>query len=113
MKFYALALCASLIAIPAMAQSKQFFPIENMSVVPSESPTASYIEGKLKNESGKNIDSISLTFNLYDEQGNVVGNAIASAATLAPGDTWAFKALAAAKFSTFKQSGITTVPKVD
>ncbi|MDD1715757.1 MAG: FxLYD domain-containing protein [Methanolinea sp.] len=49
-----------------------------------------YIAGRIKNEGSSRIDHITLTVNLYNSNGNLLGNAVASAHFLGPGKVWRF-----------------------
>ncbi len=51
-----------------------------------------YVEGFLVNNLDKNIDSISLEYNLYDIYNNLVGTAFAQISNVDPHGTWKFKA---------------------
>lgn len=51
------------------------------------------IEGSVKNTSSKLMDYVSITFTLYDSNGNVVGTAIANQAGLGAGETWVYSAI--------------------
>jgi hypothetical protein len=50
------------------------------------------IVGIATNQSGGAISNAFIKFNLLDAQGNLVGNTIAMASNLAPGQVWHFKA---------------------
>lgn len=65
------------------------------------------ITGMATNLTDKAIKTAFIKFNLYDEQGNLVGNAITMAQGLEPRGTWKFKANATTRFATFKVSEIT------
>lgn len=49
-----------------------------------------YITGRIKNEGNSRIDHITLTVNLYNSNGNLLGNAVSSAHFLGPGKVWRF-----------------------
>ena len=51
-----------------------------------------YIEGRVINQSDNTYSSVFIRFNLYDEENNLVGNAIDSIDNLGPHETWKFKA---------------------
>jgi len=51
-----------------------------------------YIVGSFKNISSVELDYISVSFRLYDKDGNQVGNAIDGVDDLLPGKTWNYKA---------------------
>lgn len=50
----------------------------------------SYIRGEIKNLDDKMIDVVVVTFNLFDANGNQIGNAYASIDYLAPETVWKF-----------------------
>ena len=52
-----------------------------------------YIEGTVKNNSGKEAGYIQVSFNLFDKDGNQVGTAIDNTTNLAKDGTWKFKAI--------------------
>ncbi len=53
----------------------------------------SYIGGKIKNNVTDNAGYISVTYSLYDVNGNIIGICNASTGSLGGGETWIFKAL--------------------
>jgi hypothetical protein len=54
------------------------------------SKSTSVIKGEIKNLDEKTIDLIVITFNLYNADGDQIGNAYASIDYLAPKSTWKF-----------------------
>lgn len=67
-----------------------------------------YIVGTLKNESGKKTKYIQIVFNLYDEDGNVIGSAMDNINNIDPDGTWRFKAMILDDdFASFELSEIT------
>lgn len=52
-----------------------------------------YIEGIIKNNSGKKYKNPEITFNLYDSDGNQIGTAIANSSTFDGYGKWKFKAI--------------------
>jgi len=66
----------------------------NLSIVKTEierySKSKAVIKGELKNLDDKTIDLIVITFNLYNADGDQIGNAYASVDYLAPKSTWKF-----------------------
>jgi len=54
---------------------------------------AIYIEGIIKNNSGKELSYAQVTYNLFDKSGNQVGTAISNINNLAKDGTWKFKAM--------------------
>ena len=51
------------------------------------------ISGHVRNESGRDIDYISITFNAFDEEGNNIGTCLDNNLNLRDGQRWAFSAL--------------------
>jgi hypothetical protein len=71
------------------------------------------ITGTATNRSGCTLSHAFVRFNLYDNQGTVVGNALDHASDLAPSDRWAFTAqtaLTGTKFATVKLTGVQVFP---
>lgn len=60
------------------------------------------IVGSAVNVSAKSLTTVLVTFNLYDQQENLVGNAYATVNGLEPGRQWRFEAPAAPGFASFK-----------
>lgn len=52
-----------------------------------------YFEGIVKNNTNKEMSYASITFNLYDKDGNLLGTAIDNINNLKAGGTWKFKAM--------------------
>ena len=63
------------------------------------------ITGVVKNISNKTY-SATITFTLYDGQGNQLGTADASIQDLKPGSTWKFQAISNSNTATFNLKGI-------
>lgn len=87
------ALCAFLIAT-AHAQAdanQQALVISDMHSMQDENGIPAIV-GLATNSSGAPIGKAFIKFNLYDAQGNLVGNTIATASNIAPGQAWRFKA---------------------
>lgn len=49
-----------------------------------------YLTGKIRNEENFRINHITLNFNLFNSNGNLIGNAYASVNSLDPGKVWMF-----------------------
>ncbi|MCU0631886.1 MAG: FxLYD domain-containing protein [Methanolinea sp.] len=49
-----------------------------------------FISGKIKNDENFRINHITVNFNLYNPNGNLIGNAHASVNSLGPGKVWKF-----------------------
>lgn len=50
------------------------------------------ITGTFTNNSDEDLSTVSITYNLYDAEGTMIGNAYASASNLSAGTSWAFEA---------------------
>ena len=59
----------------------------------SKDQFAEYIEGTLKNNSGKEASYVQISFNLFDKDGNQIGTAFDNINNLAKDGTWKFKAI--------------------
>jgi hypothetical protein len=57
---------------------------------------AAYLVGTARNDSSRTMDYLQIKFDLLDAQNNKVGTAEDSIASLAPGETWKFRAMAMA-----------------
>jgi len=65
------------------------------------------IKGIATNNTGKQVKNVFIRFNLYDANGIVVGNTIAYASDLSPGDRWQLRAPSAIRsFTSFKITNI-------
>jgi len=62
-------------------------------VTSSKDSFAIHIEGIIKNNSGKELNYVQVTYNLFDKDGNQLGTAIANVNNLAKDGTWKFKAM--------------------
>lgn len=56
-----------------------------------ESEFASYIRGKVLNDSGYLMEYVSIKINLYDQSGNLVDTTLANVMNLGSGETWSFE----------------------
>jgi len=63
------------------------------------------IVGRIRNNTGRQYDSVWASFSLYDEAGEQVGRALASVYNLEPGKVWKFKA-SGERAATFKLAEI-------
>ena len=70
----------------------------------------STIMGTATNTAGRPITDAFLTFNLYDQSGTVVGNAMAHVQNLAVGDHWQFEAKTPLPFARVQVSQIQVFP---
>lgn len=84
--------------------------ISNVHIVHDSNTGFSSITGMATNRSGRTLSNAFVKFNLFDNQGNVVGNALAVASDLAPTDKWAFEAVAPTKFATVKLTKVEVFP---
>jgi hypothetical protein len=68
------------------------------------------ISGKIKNIGSQRIDYIVVTFDLYNRNGEVIGNSYARLDYLLPGKVWKFQSdpITVAGFSSFEIAGIFT-----
>lgn len=76
----------------------------------SKDQYSEYIEGTLKNNSGKEASYVQVSFNLFDAEGNQIGTALANTNNLAKDGTWKFKALGTAqpdKVASYKLAEVT------
>jgi RNA polymerase subunit RPABC4/transcription elongation factor Spt4 len=71
---------------------------------------ATYIKGVIKNNSGKDVSYVQITYNLFDKDGNQIGTALDNINNLAKDGTWKFKAIGLdvdGEIDTFKLGEIT------
>ena len=71
---------------------------------------ATYIKGVIKNNSGKDISYVQITYNLFDKDGNQIGTSLDNINNLAKDGTWKFKAIGLdidGEIDTFKLGEIT------
>ncbi|HOT03524.1 MAG TPA: FxLYD domain-containing protein [Methanolinea sp.] len=68
------------------------------------------IIGKIKNDESYRIDHITVNFNLYNSNGNLLGNTYASVNSLGPGKVWRFSTqpFAYRDYQYYEMSGIFT-----
>ena len=59
--------------------------------VETDSSGRFYLTGRIKNDSQYTAEYIEVTFNLYNANGALIGNAVASAYFLPAGKTWVFR----------------------
>ena len=74
-------------------------------------PMAPYgaLIGTAVNTSDKQITLATITFNLFDADNNVIGNTVAQAQQIAPGQRWMYKALAPMQFDHAKISNVSVL----
>ncbi|WP_124633951.1 FxLYD domain-containing protein [Burkholderia cenocepacia] len=107
MKRICVCLTSMIITAAAIAQPSQMVRITNTAVIPGIAPQISYVIGTAENVTNKTISAVSVTFNLYDRNNTLVGNASDVANNLPAGGAWKFKAIATTPFDHFTLSGIT------
>jgi len=86
-----LAIGTILFSLAGLCTETTDMPVSNLQVITGES-SLPVITGMVTNQTGKRVKTAFIHFNLYDDQGAVVGNAIAYASDLSPGDRWKFQA---------------------
>lgn len=64
------------------------------------------VMGIAHNNTGATLSAVFVTFNLYDEAGNVVGNATAAGQNIGPGENLRFSAPTLVPFSTVKVTDV-------
>lgn len=100
MKKWMTAAALALSAMAAMAQSNESLQIRSLEVL-SGSPTSSFA-GEARNVAGRVIKEAVIQFNLYDAQGNLVGNAETHARNIEPDGVWKFQSSPNVPFTTVK-----------
>lgn len=75
--------------------------------VQTEQGRLTKITGSIVNRSGKDLRYASVKYNLYDESGALVGNAIDTVTGLEDGATWKFEATAFKEFSKYRVDRLT------
>jgi len=91
---------AAATAMTASAQSNESLEIRSLEVV-SGAPISSFT-GEARNVAGRVIKEAVISFNLYDGQGNLVGNSEVRAQNLEPDSIWKFQGTSKVQFSTVK-----------
>ena len=69
---------------------------------------AYYIEGKAKNKTDKKFSYVQVKFNVYDEDGNVLGSCLDNQNNVMGNETWKFKAICSGEakdVKSFKYTG--------
>jgi len=69
-----------------------------------------YIVGSFKNISSVELDHVSVSFRLYDEDGNQIGNTVVWVDDLLPGKTWKYKTYISNEVSYFELAEINVYP---
>ncbi|WP_321842299.1 FxLYD domain-containing protein [Paraburkholderia bannensis] len=86
----ALASMASLASISALAQGA--LQLSDLRGVVDPGGVTGYISGIATNTSGARIDNATITINLLNAQGEILGTTSVSGAGIAPGQHWRFRA---------------------
>jgi hypothetical protein len=90
----------ALTTMAALSQSNESLEIRSLEVV-AGNPTSSFA-GEARNVAGRVIKGAVIQFNLYDAQGNLVGNAEVQARNIEPDAVWKFQASPKVPFTTVK-----------
>ncbi|ALR03211.1 FxLYD domain-containing protein [Xylella fastidiosa] len=90
----------------ASAQQNELVRVENLSTVESTTPQVPDITGNVINIANKKLRHVTVEFNLYDEQNNLVGNAIDVVTNLEPNGKWKFKATTTTPYQRFKLTNV-------
>jgi len=69
-----------------------------------------YIVGSFKNISSVELDHVSVSFRLYDEDGNQIGNTVVWVDDLLPGKTWKYETYISNEVSYFELAEINVYP---
>jgi len=69
-----------------------------------------YIVGSFKNISSVELDHVSVSFRLYDEDGNQIGNTVVWVDDLLPGKTWKYETHISNEVSYFELAEINVYP---
>lgn len=83
----------------ATAHGDELVSVRQFQAVADDVPPIGYLTGVATNVSDKPLKAVFLNFNLYDDNQVLVGNAIASAQNLSPGQDWRFRAPTAVLFA--------------
>ena len=97
MKLFKTVLCAIALATVSLGAAAQRLPADALRVDESHLDAGAglgfgVILGTATNTTAEPIGNVLVKINLLDAQGNLVGNTLANANNLAPGQTWHFKA---------------------
>lgn len=90
----------ALTTMAAISQSNESLQIRSLDVIQG-APTSSFT-GEARNVAGRVIKEAVIQFNLYDAQGNLVGNAETRASNIEPDAVWKFQAAPKVPFATVK-----------
>ncbi|AET95281.1 hypothetical protein BSFA1_80220 (plasmid) [Burkholderia sp. SFA1] len=98
----------AVLSAPAFAAESALDVTDDLRVVAGQSPYGS-LTGTATNTSDKVIARATIQFNLYDENNNLVGNAIAQASQVAPGERWIYTAPVPVPFHHAQVSKVTAM----
>lgn len=90
------------VAFAAQAQSTEQLAFSDLQTRAAGPNGGTAIVGVAVNTTAKTLTTVFVTFNLYDAQNSLVGNAFATVNGLEPGVQWRFEAPAPAAFTTYK-----------
>jgi hypothetical protein len=99
-------LAAILAAAATAAYADDALQITDMRGLVEPGGVTGYITGIATNTSGKRIDSATVTIQLLDANGAIIGTTSASTAAIAPGQQWKFRAPTT---MTYERSVVATV----
>ena len=91
-------------AIPDLAKTE--LKVEDVNGT-TDSSGFGYITGKVRNTSSRPYSMVYIEFNLYDDQGNLVGNGNDMVSNLEAHGTWSFKVTTTQGVSKYKLKDIT------
>ena len=103
MKRQLVALAMVLWAASASAQPQ---PVELSQVTATSGNPYGHVTGLAQNDTGQTIKLLFISYNLFDENGTQIGNAVAQTQDLAPGGRWQFDATTPVPFATYKLGSI-------
>jgi hypothetical protein len=95
---------------PYTIDMSQVVSIQDRGQIMTDEQGRQVISGKIKNTGAQRIDHIVVTFNLYNRNGEVIGNTYARLDYLLPGKVWRFQSdpITVAGFSSFEIADIFT-----
>ncbi|MFM0326658.1 FxLYD domain-containing protein [Caballeronia glebae] len=94
MKSICTLIACMVLSTAALAQQNQAVQVSNLKTITGPTPDTNYIVGTATNTTNERLDTVSVTFNLYDDQNALVGNAVDTGLNLEPNGIWKFKAIA-------------------
>jgi len=106
MKKWLAAVLMAVTAFVVVAQSNESLQIRSLEVI-SGAPNSAFT-GEARNVAGRVIKEAVIYFNLYDTQGNLVGNAETRASNIEPDSVWKFQVVPKVPFTTVKAFDVKT-----